>query len=1197
LPNAAGTTLAIATSLGALSSTAVTKSDWVGAAAPDDYYSFTLASLSSVALNLSGQTGSSYVNVALLDSAGNQIDWESVSPTTPSTLLANLAAGTYYVHIDDPNSDTAYTLTASATATTNQGGATLASAKALGTLGTVTVSDSINTAAPVDYYSFTVGGQRPVALQLTGLTSNATLTLFDASGQRITTAYGGASSYATILKTLAAGQYFAEVSGASSTTAYKFVATTTPILTAKLTSDTGSSATDLITNTPSLTGTGNISTTVKFTIDGVAAATTATSTTTGAWTYVPTGLADGKHTVIVSETDPVGDVGATSLTFTLDTTPPTVTAALVNDTGVSGTDKVTSAVSLSGTADANAVVSFTVDGVAATTTATANASGAWTFTPSGLADGVHTIVASQTDIAGNVGKATLTVTRDITAPAVTAALTSDTGASATDKLTSNAAVSGSGDPNAVVSFTIDGVAASATATADATGAWSFAPTGLADGQHTIVASETDLAGNAGSASLTFTLDATAPVVTEKLTSDTGVSSTDKITSNPALSGSGEANAVVSLQFDGGAVSVTTTADAAGAWSYAPTGLADGAHTVIASETDAAGNAGSVSLAFTLDKTAPVVAAKLTSDTGASSTDKITSNPGVSGSGDPNAVVSFVVDGVAVTTTATADATGAWSFAPTGLADGAHTIVASETDAAGNKGSASLAFTLDKTAPVVTEKLTSDTGASATDKITSKAGLSGTGQASAVVKFVVDGVAATTTATADATGAWTYAPTGLADGAHTVVASETDVAGNTGSASLTFTLDTKAPVVTAKLTSDTGSSATDKITSNAALSGTGDPNAVVRFTIDGVAATATATANASGAWTYAPTGLADGAHTIVASQTDAAGNVGSASLTFTLDTKAPAPTIGLANDTGASSSDKVTTDPSLYGLGDPNAVVRFTVDGVAATVTATAGATGAWSYTPTGLAVGAHTIVASETDAAGNVGTASLSFTLASAPVLSPKDATVAMGASVAASSLFSATLANGDAITTYEFIDANAGASSGSFVLNGVTQSAGGVLDVAASDIAKLKFVGGSAVGVDDIWVRASNALDYGNWIDVQVQTQGPSVTPPTIAAGAAKVAANASLALASLFQVTDPNGLAISEYQFVDLNTSATSGHIALGTTAAPAGQIVDFPSALLPTASFAAGAAGSVDTLAVRAYDGGAWSAWTQFTVTTTS
>ena len=62
--------------------------------------------------------------------------------------------------------------------------------------------------------------------------------------------------------------------------------------------------------------------------------------------------------------------------------------------------------------------------------------------------------------------------------------------------------------------------------------------------------------------------------------------------------------------------------------------------------------------------------------------------------------------------------------------------------------------------------------------------------------------------------------------------------------------------------------------------------MVHFTIDGVPSSATATANAQGVWTFTPSGLSDGAHTIVASQTDSFGNTGSASLTFTLDTTAP-----------------------------------------------------------------------------------------------------------------------------------------------------------------------------------------------------------------------------------------------------------------------------------------------------------------------
>ena len=106
--------------------------------------------------------------------------------------------------------------------------------------------------------------------------------------------------------------------------------------------------------------------------------------------------------------------------------------------------------------------------------------------------------------------------------------------------------------------------------------------------------------------------------------------------------------------------------------------------------------------------------------------------------------------------------------------------------------------------------------------------------------------------------------------------------STASAPVTVTVSTVAPSLTESLAVDTGISSTDQITSNPALSGTGNPNAVVtcwRRTPTGIGTTI---ANANGVWTFTPTGSAQGSHTIVASETDAAGNIGTASLTFTLN---------------------------------------------------------------------------------------------------------------------------------------------------------------------------------------------------------------------------------------------------------------------------------------------------------------------------
>ena len=137
-------------------------------------------------------------------------------------------------------------------------------------------------------------------------------------------------------------------------------------------------------------------------------------------------------------------------------------------------------------------------------------------------------------------------------------------------------------------------------TANASGVWSYTTGALANGSHSFTATDS-VAGTVSTASapVTVTVDTVAPSLTESLVVDTGISSTDQITSNPTLSGNGNANAVVTLT-EGTTVLGTTIANANGVWTFTPTGLAQGSHTIVASETDTAGNIGTASLTFTLD---------------------------------------------------------------------------------------------------------------------------------------------------------------------------------------------------------------------------------------------------------------------------------------------------------------------------------------------------------------------------------------------------------------------------------------------------------------------------------------------------------------------------------------------------------------------------------------------------------------------
>jgi hypothetical protein len=663
---------------------------------------------------------------------------------------------------------------------------------------------------------------------------------------------------------------------------------------------------------------------------------------------------------VASETN-AGGTGTASVSFTLDTAAPTLTSKLASDTGASATDKITSNATISGTAAANSTVKFAVDGTAVAATATADASGNWSFTPTGLGDGQHTVVATQTDVAGNTGSSSLAFTLDTAAGTVTSKLASDTGTSASDKITSSAALAGTAAPNAVVKFTVDGTPIAATATADANGNWSFAPTGLADGQHTVVATQTDPAGNTSSGSFIFNLDTTAPVVTASTMAALALALPAGSTpAAPSITGTADANSVVRFTVDGTQVAETVTTDGSGNWSYTPTTLSAGNHTIVANQADAAGNVGSAAVSLSVAALPPTVTEKLSYDTGSSATDKITSNATLTGTADPGSVVTFTIDGTPVSATATANASGAWSFTPSGLADGTHTVVASQTNAGGAAGSASMTFILDTKgiAPLFTG------GNWANGQLTVTGTTGGAGE----TVWIYDGNNWVGQATSDASGKFSFTQAAAAGSTHSFGAVTIDLAGNMGKTALPFAHTATSsgttpppvttgglPVVTAKLVSDNGASATDGVTSNAALTGTANANSVVHFTVDGTAITATATANASGVWTFTPTGLSEGFHTVVASGTNAAGDTGAATIGFTYNAHAPIPIF-----TGESvSNGKVTITGTTGEAGDTVSIY----DGNSWAGFATTGADGTFSFT-TNASGGVQSFGANATGPAG-----------------------------------------------------------------------------------------------------------------------------------------------------------------------------------------------------------------------------------------
>ncbi|MGE3941983.1 MAG: beta strand repeat-containing protein, partial [Alphaproteobacteria bacterium] len=186
---------------------------------------------------------------------------------------------------------------------------------------------------------------------------------------------------------------------------------------------------------------------------------------------------------------------------------------------------------------------------------------------------------------------------------------------------------------------------------------------------------------------------------------------------------------------------------------------------------------------------------------------------------------------------------------------------------------------------------SDTGVPG-DNITQLTDLviTGTGEAGNTITLY-DGPTIVGTDTVAAGGAWSVTMITFGEGLHDLTAIQTNAIGvSPPSGVLTVRIDTTAPIVTAHLAAGV---ATPQIT------GTADPNASVRIT-EGSTVLATVTATGSGAWSYAPT-LPLGSHTVTATQTDAAGNAGAASVTF------------ISGDAGANTLIGSSANDFIFGL--------------------------------------------------------------------------------------------------------------------------------------------------------------------------------------------------------------------------------------------------------------------------------------------
>ena len=731
-----------------------------------------------------------------------------------------------------------------------------------------------------------------------------------------------------------------------------------------LAQDTGSSATDFLTNNGKVVLTGIASAGAAVTIDdGSAAIGSAVADASGHWSFQST-LGAGSH-----QLSAVATRAGLSSTYLANQTIVVKTAAAApvissvtggSATIASGGQVFTGKLSLAGTAEANDVVTVYVDG-ARLGTAQANSTGQWSYDDSAspLTAGTHSFSATALDTAGNTSSASAPFSVAVTPPAVTLnlSLVHDNGISATDFVTNNGAIQTSGTATAGAQIALyDGSTLLGSTTASSTGTWSFNSTLSGQGVHQLSATATLNGVSSTYANpQTVTLDTTAPAAPAVTSLTSGGATLAANAVNPTgafvVNGTAEANSQVTVFADGVKVGVVQ-AGATGAWSFDDTAkpLANGAHAFTAQAMDVAGNTGATSSGFnvTVQPPAPAISMgfALVHDNGISASDFVTNNGAIQTNGTATAGAKVALyDGATLLGSTTASSTGTWSFNSTLSGQGVHQLSATATlNGVSSTYANPQTVTLDTTAPAApaVTSLTSGGATLAANAVnpTGAFVVNGTAEANSQVTVFADGVKVGVVQ-AGATGAWSFDDTAkpLANGAHAFTAQAMDVAGNTGATSSGFnvTVQPPAPAISMgfALVHDNGISASDFITNNGAIQTSGTATAGAQIALyDGSTLLGSTTASSTGAWSFNTTLAGQGVHQLSATAT--LNGVSSTYVnpqTVTLDTTAPvAPTITQANE--------INGQVQLGGLGASGDIL--TLNATTTPVLTTIGAGGVWS---------------------------------------------------------------------------------------------------------------------------------------------------------------------------------------------------------------------------------------------------------------
>jgi hypothetical protein len=718
---------------------------------------------------------------------------------------------------------------------------------------------------------------------------------------------------------------------------------------------------DGITNipTPLLTGNTAPGLTVSVSEGGMGLG-TAVCDPTGTWHFqVPVSqpLSEGYHPLTVSSSDLAGNTTITVLPVTIDTTPPatpTIVIDPISDTGIKG-DNITSVTmpTYTGTTEPGASVVLT-DGLMVVGSTLADASGNFRVTVSSpLSNGLHHLIVNATDVAGNQSYRDVFVTIDTSVPLppiLTVSPGNPTepespppwippyfGIAAVSNSTAPVLIGSAEDGTTVRIFDGGIVIGSGTATG---GVFSIPVGPLADGIHPLTAEATDVAGNTSDLSVVWPLfiEFEPPAVTVTAVAPTGPGGNLQVIGT-------------ALDAQSGLLSVGVTVDATGSGASILSGPA-----VLAVSPD-----GGVSWSFTFPNALPVgnYTVQCTAMNGGGLLTPATPvNVTLNADGSVTEVGNNPPSPYILSQSVDYRVDGTYTVTQSVMNGGAKQTVVTDYDKNNNVTKVTVTTPTGNGTSTVAETVTSPDGKTTTKKTDYK---DQNGKVTKTITYTV-------VRNADGSKSWTWVVT-YPDGSKGADASGTIPAGESSGPNL--------PGVT--LTSATGTSLCpcDDLTADATpeVNGTADAGATVTLLADGLAV-GSAVADSSGNWIFVYPHLTDGTHDLSALVTDSLGGSAETTIQVVIDTTVPVTSIV----SGPAATTSQTTASFTFGSTKPGSMYVSRLDGT--TTYYTAG-----TLNLSGLTLGAHSLVVTAIDPAGNIDPSGATYTWTVAE--SPRSLTLA----------------------------------------------------------------------------------------------------------------------------------------------------------------------------------------------------------------